>query len=77
MSERTPEQIIGKDAYTQLIFEGYKVVKDTPPNNEALEALGDLYKFALWGCLKEEMPEVRELESKVRQALQAAETSHK
>ena len=22
---RTPEQIIGKDAYLQLIFEGYKV----------------------------------------------------
>jgi len=25
---RTPRQIIGDDAYVQLVFEGYKVVKD-------------------------------------------------
>ncbi len=29
---RTPEQIIGHDAVTQLIFEGYKVVPDMSPN---------------------------------------------
>lgn len=26
MTERTPEQIIGKDALIQLVFEGYEVV---------------------------------------------------
>lgn len=30
MSERTPEQIIGKDNIIQLAFEGYKVVRAKP-----------------------------------------------
>lgn len=30
MSQRTPEQIIGKDALLQLIFEGYKVEPMSP-----------------------------------------------
>lgn len=29
MSDRTPEQIIGSDACTQLAFEGYEIVKST------------------------------------------------
>lgn len=32
MAQRSPAQIIGDDALTQLVFEGYKVVPDLTPN---------------------------------------------
>lgn len=40
VSKRTPEQIIGKDALTQLLFEGYSVV----PSTATPDALGAWYR---------------------------------
>ncbi|QOD65838.1 hypothetical protein HGK82_22365 [Ochrobactrum sp. MT180101] len=39
-SERTPQQIIGDDAYTQLMFEGYVVSRPTPVAPVSPDATG-------------------------------------
>ncbi len=43
---RTPEQIIGGDALTQLASEGYVVVPTKPTDLMALEGAGAAFGFA-------------------------------
>ena len=49
---RTPEQIIGKDALTQLVFEGYAVVPTKPTDamlNAAQSRLCELENYTYFG----------------------------
>ncbi len=59
-SERTPQQIIGDDAYTQLVFEGYVVTRPAPAATDTgLETVAKQWKVTAknWSGLKPEISE--------------------
>jgi len=42
-NERTPQQIIGDDAFNQLAFEGYVVTRPAAPVEGMIDATGSYY----------------------------------
>ena len=51
MSKRTPSQIIGDDALTQLIFEGYQVVPAPSPSDRVAPAFTNHALSRMWVAL--------------------------
>jgi len=51
--KRTPHQIIGDDALTQLIFEGYEVMPARRSSDEQAEVVGDEAMLAAVGAISE------------------------
>jgi len=51
--KRTPQQIIGDDALTQLIFEGYEVMPARRSSDEQAEVVGDEAMLAAVGAISE------------------------